>query len=396
MLKIIKYSLFLVIGIFVVLTAVIFLNPSVVLNRNNLVKLINTFNKSGTISYKEIDLYATSPSPLNKNIVFSAQKLCVKNDRLDLCMPEINLDITFAIGPEKIRITKIAGFVIKDGSMTLNIPRDVSSEKPQPEVSSDTSQRPDIKKSLIFRALELFSELSQKDIGEINIKNWSYLIDIKGNIFKGKVDIKNNNNQIVLKASSLLNGKKLDLAAEFGDKTDIRFSSGYRPILTFKTPVNAFSELVKYIQTKEIYRYGVGMLQAEISIKDIKSTLKLLDIDKPVGGYVNGKINLTMNAPVLDTAIIDLKLDGNIIDGGTSIMFSGDADYDLYQKIPSVNRLSIMSDAAQSKRIDDYASYRFLSYISGLLDCQFSYSGKNNDLKVIIKRDYSKLPRRIY
>lgn len=368
MTKMFKNIFLFVASILFLLALVLFLRPSVLLNKNNLVRTISLLKD---ITYKNIDFKVSSPAVFEKEVKFTAKDLCVKNRKIDLCFPNIAVDFNFTVGWDRIRIKNIKEFVVDNGKLTLNI-LPAESKAPSPSSGQEGGGL-----SLVFRAMELFADLSNEETGNLNVKNFSYLIDFRGMQFKGILNIKNEFASITLDTNSYLKGEELVVLARFNDGAAIELLYNDDKVLSLRTHTKPLAEFLEYIASKEAYRYRKKELRAEIDIENLPAVLKMVGYtDLKLKGPVHCKAVLKLNTPKIDDAALSFDIAGNSV------------VYYFYQKIPKVETSEFKGDELEI--------IKFLSHLAEKMDYHLEYRQTGKKMEITVSRDYSKLPKRVY
>lgn len=404
--KIIKYILLSVVGGLLLLALLLFIKPSLVLNRAALVGSLNSAGVSKVLSYKEMDLSVLSHTFFDKELRFAAKDLCVKDTNLDLCLPNVSIDIIFTIGADGIRVKRIEQLVVEDGKLVLDVPAARRSEPSAAAkmVTMDDDSDPKIVKTTLFlRFLELFLDISMDDIQNFDIKNFLYTVSVKEKTFKGRMDIKKIANGISVGLNNEFKGERASLAGKFGKNISIDLSFNDRPVASADIYSSVFKEVLEYIKSKEIYQYKTKYLRAKIDIKNVGSAFGLLNLylgpkfqASLFGGHIGCDVAIDTNGANLGEAFISFLVNGELVDAGRKITIKGTADYDLYQKVPYVHIDELVSSAPKNLPVSDYYYYKLLTELARWLDYHMEYHWKNGDLKVTITRDFSKFPKKTY
>lgn len=381
--KIVKNILLSLAIIILLLALAVFLRPSLLVNRSNLVRL--TGNVSN-VTYKDIDLEISSPAILEKKLKFAAKDLCIRNEKVDACFPNVAVELDFTIGWERLRIKSIKEFVVDDGRLTLNIPP----SSPKAPSTDSGGQGGSSKLSVIFRILELLTDLSGEDIANLSVKNFSYFIDLKGGQYKGSVNVQNEAGGVVFSADNYFKGEKAAIIANFNEGAAIEVFYNDNKALSFKTRTRPLAEFLEYIASKESYRYRKKELKAELGIENLATVLKMMGYtDTKLKGPVRCRVELNLNTPKIDDATLSLDVTGNLMDGGEHINFEGEAVYYFYQKIPKIT-------IAKLETSNVGKAMKFLSDLAEKMDCHLNYRQTGGKIEITISRDYSKLPKRVY
>jgi hypothetical protein len=309
------------------------------------------------------------------------------------------------VRPYKFSVSRIDRLAASGGRVTLDIPvfyRElVAGNAPASRTEGQKNAAPNIKLSLILRGMELFAGLQRKDMQNIKFKNMIYDVRFKDAAFKGAIDLEDGPDAIKLGIENRFRGMSLGVSVKFGENSTVSISLDNEPVADIGTTENIFTEPVAYIGNKEIYRYLQKSLRAKLNIRDVGKILKIADLylysnyaAAPVSGPLECDITLNLNSPDIDDTSLDIVISGQLLDSGSKLDFDGELRYDFYQKIPTARIAKLGASSRAS--IENYASYKFLSYLAQRIDLQAGYYWKDGKPEVVIRKDYSRIPKRAY
>lgn len=342
--------------------AAIFVRPAILLNESNFAGLIALLD--WPITYSNLNFEISSSGVFDKNVKFSAQNFCVKNENLNMCLPEISADLVLAIRYGGMKITKIREFVISDATFSLKAG---GGEKASGEPSNGGGEN--IKGSLALRFLELFTELGSEDVEKVAVKNFSYNVGAGGFLISGTAGLEKKEQSLVLKAKNSFKGRNVEVEGMFGENDSIKVSLEDGAFISFDVHANAFLEVMEYLRSSDIYRYQTKNIQARLRANRVEDILKFADFGVKAAGPVGCNVAFRLNYPNIDDAELELKFSGGPMDGAL-------ITYYFYQKIPKIRGVSSVPN--------------FLLPLVKKLGYDVAKDG------VTITRDYTKLPRKVY